>query len=173
MTAADFKDFVCVFRSFPAFREWVKDKKLSPKEIGILTEFPPKNPPKSLLKWIEKHRPGHSEGAQILDLAGELILMGQTTDGLLSKETKAVKLIQALKKRRMTVSAGRDEEKAKTVARMGWPPSIKARWVRENDRGALMIQFKSFSLRDFRQKIQKLETALQELEQGSNKLWQR
>ena len=162
----DLKKLAPVFKQCPGFGQWVEDKKLKASEISILTEFLPKQAPLELLKWIGRHKPSHSEGAQILELACELILMRRPVKDLLLKETKAPALLQLLRKRRFAHTSARDQQKAQAIASLPWPDSIKARWIRENDRGALSIQFKSFSLRDFRQKIQKLEAVRRELEKG-------
>ena len=160
-----------IFKRFPAFYRWSAKKKLNSKDLSLLTEFKDSSAFESLIQWIEKREPGHSEGRQILDLGGELLLMGRSLKALLERETKAPELIEKLKKLRWPETMGRDEKKSKIIDSLNWPNSIKARWIRQNDRGALSIHFQSFSLRDMKQKIQKLNSAYKQLCGSSEKLW--
>ena len=160
-----------VFNQFPAFHKWAKDKQLKPKDLTIVTEFKNISSLKPLLQWIESHKPTHSQGIQILELGGELLLMNKPFHSLLEKERKASSLIERLKKLRLVESCSRDDKKSKIVSSLAWSHSIKAKWIRQNDRGALSIHFQSFSLRDFQQKIQKLSSVYKQLSEGSEKLW--
>ena len=160
-----------IFNQFPLFHQWMKDKKLNPKDLSILTEFETLFPIKPLLQWIEKRQPTHSQGKQILDLGGELLLMDKAFNSLLLKETTAPQLIEGLKKLRLAETSFRDEKKSDIVNRLAWTDSIKAKWIRQDDRGALSVHFHSFSLKDFKQKIQKLNSVYQQLSEGPGKLW--
>ena len=160
-----------IFDQFPKFHRWVKDKKLSPKELAILTEFQNLSKLKPLLQWIESHKATHSQGAQILELGGELLLMNRPLSSLLFKEQKASSLIECLKKLRLSESSSRDEKKSQIVNSLDWSSSIKAQWIRQNDRGALSIHFNSFSLQDFKQKIQNLNSVYKQLDEREEKLW--
>ena len=160
-----------IFNQFPIFHQWVKNKKLSERDLSILTEFKNCSSIKPLLKWIENNKPTHSQGIQILDLGGELLLMDKPLNQLLSKRQKALLLIESLKKLRKPKSSAYDEEQSKIVSKLDWTNSIKAKWIRQNDRGALSIHFNSFSMKDFKQKIQKLNSIHKSLNEDSNKLW--
>ena len=143
------------------------DKKLRPLDLSILTELKGGVLDlKPLVEWVAIHRPSHSQGKQILEIAGELILMGQHLSPLLQRETRGpVFLLKALRELRFPESQAQDKKNAEMIARLPWSHSVKARWIRENDRAGLSVQFNSFSLRDFKQKIQKLESVYQELKQ--------
>ena len=160
-----------IFDQFPSFYYWVKEKKLNSKDLTILTEFKKTSDFKSLLQWIEKYQPSHSQGVQILDFGGELLLMNKVVEPSLLKNQKASSLIESLKKLRLATSSFRDEEKSNLVKSLAWTASIKAKWNRQNDRGALSIHFDTFSLKDFKQKIQKLNSIYDQLNQNSKKLW--
>ena len=160
-----------IFHQFPVFYKWAKDKQLNPKDLTIVTEFKSISPLKPLIQWIESHKPTHSQGIQILELGGELLLMNKPVHSLLEKEKKAASLIEQLKKLRLAESLSRDDKKSKIVNSLAWSHAIKAKWIRQNDRGALSIHFQSFSLRDFQQKIQKLNSVYKQLSEGSEKLW--
>ncbi len=160
-----------IFNQFPTFHQWVKEKKITEKDLSILTEFKNCSTIKPLLKWIENYKPTHSQGVQILDLGGELLLMDKSLNQILLKEQKVSLLIEKLKKLRKPKSSVHDEERSKIVAGLSWTNSIKAKWIRQNDRGALSIHFNSFSMKDFKQKIQKLNSIYKQLNDSSKKLW--
>ena len=159
-----------IFKQFPLFHKWAENKKLNAQDLSILTEFEISLPFKSLIQWIEKHQPTHSEGLQILDLGGECLLMRRSLSSGLLKEAKASLFIEGLKKLRLKESFARDEKKKRIVQNQAWGV-IKARWLRQGDRGALSIQFQSFSLQDFKQKIQKLNSVYESLNKEPEKLW--
>ncbi len=160
-----------ILNQFPDFQKWVKDKKLSPKELEILTEFQKPKTFEPLLEWIAQQRPSHSEGVQILDLGGEWLLMGHGVEPSLLKEKKASLLIKGLKKLRQAEINGRDEKRAKIARRLSASSSIKIQWIRQNDRAGLFVQFHSFSLRELKQKIQQLHSIAKKTSEGPEKLW--
>ena len=160
-----------IFDQFPEFQKWVENKKLNSKELTILTEFKNGSSLKSLLQWIENQKPTHSQGVQILELGGELLLMNKPFDSLLIREAQAPSLIEQLKKLRFSKTYSRDDKKSKIVTGLPWPSSIQAKWIRQGDRGALSVQFKSFSMKDFKQKIQKLNSVYDQLDKEPEKLW--
>ena len=160
-----------IFTQFPLFKQWVEDKKLNVRDLSILTEFKSSAPFKPLIKWIEKHKPSHSEGKLILELAGELLLIEAPITFLLLKNKTAKGLMAELKKIRYPKTLFRDQKKSQIIQQLDWPPTIKAKWVREGDKGALSISFKSFSLKDFEQKIKTLTLASQQLSKKPNQLW--
>lgn len=160
-----------IFKRFPLFHKWVKEKKLNVKELTILEEFDSLSQIKPLLQWIENHKVTHSEGGQILEYAGELLLMNQNLDSLFQKQEKARTLIEQLKKLRHPENSARDEKKSQIVNSLSWNPSIKAKWIRQNDKGGIAISFHSFSLRDLKHKIQNLNSIHKQMEENPNKLW--
>ena len=99
--------------------------------------------------------------------------MNKCLNPLLQKEQKASVLISCLKKLRQPESSARDEKKSKIVNNLDWTNSIKAKWIRQNDRGALSIHFQSFSIKDFKQKIQKLHSIYKTLNESSEKTLER
>ena len=160
-----------IFKRFPAFHSWFVKKKLNLKDLSILTEFKDSLAFEPLIEWMGKREPSHFEGRQILDLGGELLLMGKPLKALLERETKAPELIESLKKLRWAETMRRDEQKSQIVKSLKGPSSIKAQWIRQNDKGALSIHFKSCSLQDLKQKIQSLNALYKQLGDGSKKLW--
>ena len=151
-----------IFKKFPDFHKWADEKKLNETHLSILTEFQQLEKIKNLLQWIENHLVSHSQGVQLLDLAGELLLRNQNIKPLLEKSEDSDLLIKELKKLRFPESSSREERKKELLNKLNLGKSIRAEWIREGDRTGLKIQFKSFSSKDFKQKIEKLDSLYNE-----------
>ena len=92
-----------IFKKHPLFHKWSQEKKLNSTDLNILTEFKKIDTFKALIEWIEKHPTSHSEGKQILELGGELLLMNQAIQAILKKNKQAKTLITDLKKLRFPI----------------------------------------------------------------------
>ena len=77
------------------FSDWVRDKKVSPKQVSILSEVNSAHIV-PILKWIGVHQPSHGYGVQILELGAELLLMKQSLPNI-SKYLDAKTLLDDLK----------------------------------------------------------------------------
>ena len=161
-----------IFKEFPLFYKWSCEKKLNATDLSILTEFKNSSAFKPLIEWIEKHPVSHSEGKQILELGGELLLMERSLQSVLQRHNQATTLIKDLKKLRYPKYTLLDEKKTKIIKGLKLDSSLKAVWRQDQDRGVLSIQFQSSSLKDLKQKINKLESVYQQLKEGKEKLWQ-
>ena len=217
-----------ILSRFPAFKAWAEKKKLSPREMDILTEFPdgcfavsaggsyskalckaapekaagrlsegapralpeksaarrfenlpgalsekrlPTKSPAPLLEWIARHSPSHSQGAQILELGGELLLMGWELAPLLQKESSSKNLLAGLRSLRRPMASAKARQKEDVLKTLPWPRAMKGQWIRQGDQSGLEIRFQSFSLKDLGQKIKSLERIYKQLEKRSNGLW--
>lgn len=160
-----------ILNQVPEFKSWAQKKKLSQKDMDILTEFKNITDIKPVLNWIAKHQSSHSQGEQILELSGELLLMKKSLTHILQTETNSKNLIEKLKKLRHPLSSTQDENKQNLVKNLSknWPASIKTKWLRQNDKGCLEICFKSFSLKDLEQKIKSLEQIKKDIKK---QLWE-
>ena len=159
-----------ILKQFPDFEQWVKDKKLDFASLSLLTEFSDIQTIQTLLAWISRNRPSHSQGIQILELAGELLLMGSPLDALFETTQTTEDLLKNLKKRRYPLSSKKEEDKAHIIQSLPWPKQMKGRWIRQNDKTGLEVQFRCFSMKDFKQKIQNLQHVISEIEEKNN-LW--
>ena len=92
-----------IFKNHPLFHKWSFEKKLNSTDLSILTEFKNNSSFKTLIQWIEKHYVSHSEGKQILELGGELLLMKQSIQAVLQRNKQAKNLIKDLKKLRFPI----------------------------------------------------------------------
>ena len=102
-----------IFKEYPLFHKWSLEKKLNSTDLSILTEFKNISSFKALIEWIEKRHVSHSEGKQILELGGELLLMNQSIQAILHKNNQASDFIKELKKLRFPLHYQRREKKLK------------------------------------------------------------
>ena len=157
-----------IFETFPRFHTWSLQKKLNKTDLSILTEFHNIQKIQALISWIEDHHVSHSQGVQILDLGGELLLMNKSLLSTLKQNQKSDQLIEQLRKLRFPKSSSRDKKKSQILTELQSGKSIKAKWIREKDRTGVQLEFKSFSLKDFKQKIQKLNSIAEKTELWEN-----
>lgn len=160
-----------ILKQFPDFEQWVKDKKLDFSGLSLLTEFSDTQKPQALLNWISQNRPSHSQGIQILELAGELLLMGRPLNAILETAQNSEDLLRSLKQLRYPLTSGQEEKKTKIVRALPWPKHMKGRWIRQNDKTGLEVQFQCFSMKEFKQKAQSLQHIINEIEEKGNSLW--
>ena len=144
-----------IFKEFPAFYKWTVKKQLNETHLSILTEFKDSNQIKNLIFWIENHTVTHSQGVQILDLAGELLLMSKNINPLLEKHQESDTLIKKLKKLRFPESSLREERKKELLNKLNLAESIEAKWIREKDRTGIQLQFKKLLRKRFKTKDRK------------------
>ena len=160
-----------ILEQFPDFQQWVENKKPGPASLSLLMEFSDTKTLQVILNWIGRHRPSHSQGIQILELAGELLLMGTPLDTLFETTTNLENLLKQLKLLRYPMASKQEEQKSKIIQSLSWPRQMKGRWIRQNDLSGLEIQFRCFSIKDLKQKIQGLEHIYNQLEKKGNNLW--
>ena len=132
----------------------------------------PEKPPAPLLEWIARHRPSHSQGAQILETGGELLLMGRSLAPLLQKETSSKSLLAGLRSLRFPLAAAKARQREEILKSLPWPRAMKARQLREGDQAGLEIAFQSFSLKDFSGKIKSLERICEQLKSQPDDFWE-
>ncbi|MCY4512678.1 MAG: hypothetical protein OXB86_03210 [Bdellovibrionales bacterium] len=160
-----------ILTQFPNFHQWVKDRKLDPGHLSLLTEFSDIQKLQPLLTWINKNNPTHSKGLQILEMAGELLLMGTSLDTIFDAAQNPEELLKQLKKLRYPLTSKQEEQKTKRVQNLPWPRQMKGRWIRQNDKTGLEIQFQCFSMKEFKQKIQNLQHIADQMEEEEPDLW--
>ena len=156
-------------KQYPLFFKWAEEKKLSEKEIRILKQLSEKES-LPLLSWIAEYRPSYSQGVEILELSGELLLMGQLPLDIFQNSKEPATLLQKLKKLRYPLSVGKEEERSEYLKKLPWPRGLKGKWIRWNDKSGLHIHFQAFSFRELSEKIKAMETLYKQLKK-SRKFW--
>ena len=140
----------------PLFNKWSEEKKLSFKELSILNLLS-ENQAGPLLDWIASYRPSHSQGAEILELSGELLMMKCLPIDIFQTYREPKGLLKRLRQLRYPLTLGEDERKSQYIKTLPWPKKLKSQWIRKNDKSGLNISFTSFSLKDFYENIKSLE----------------
>ena len=160
-----------IFHQFPDFHKWVTDKKPDPGALSLFRELSDTNKARDLLTWLGQNRPSCSLGVQILETAGELLLMGKDLSSVFKETERPEGLLKKLMKLRYPQATQRDEEKGKQVLSLPWPGGVKARWLRQNDTSGLEVRFVCFSLKDFKRKVQGLDLVHKQMKEDGGKLW--
>ena len=154
-----------IFKKSPLFYNWTQQKKVQEGELSILGEFKDFKLIQALLEWIVKHSPTHSEGLQILETGGELLLMNHNIQTFLKQNQKAEDLIKELKRLRYPISSVQQDRQKAILNQLALGRHFKIKALRQGDQSGLAIEFKSFQLTDLKQKIQKLELIYEQLKQ--------
>lgn len=161
-----------IFNHAPSFKSWVENKKLNSKELTVLTEFSGFHEVQDLIDWIVQCQPSHSQGAQILELGGELLLAGKSISSLTKKEQNPKTLLKKLKILRYPLASQKDKNKEQEVKQLPWSSLMQGKWIRQGDQSGLEVSFKSFSLKDLENKIKTLET-IKNFIKTNKKIWKK
>lgn len=160
-----------ILTQFPDFQKWVKNRKSDFSHLSLLTEFSDLQKLQSLLNWISKNNPSHSKGIQTLELAGELLLMNVSLDAIFNTTQNPEELLKQLKKLRHPIASEQEERRSKIVQNLPWQRHTKGRWIRQNDKTGLEVQFQCFSMKEFKQKLQNLQHIAEQMEKEAPDLW--
>lgn len=139
------------------FARWMKEKKLSSDNLKVFKSLSRKQI-LPVLDWISSHRPSHSEGVEILELAGELLLMDRLKTDTFQAASSVKALLERLRLLRYPLSLGGDEKKKAYLKGLPWSSGMKGQWIRERDRSGLSIHLTAFHQSSLREKIKNLET---------------
>ena len=138
------------------FCKWAEEKKLSSKELRILNQLP-KEQAHPLLDWIASYKPSHSQGVEILELSGELLLMECLPAEIFQSHQEPNSLLKKLRQLRYPLTLGADERKSQYIKTLSWSKKLKGQWIRKNDKSGLNISCTAFCLKDFYENIKSLE----------------
>lgn len=156
-------------RKHPLFFKWAEEKQLSEKKLRILKQLSEKES-LPLLSWIAKNRPSHSQGAEILELSGELLMMDQLPLDIFPNSKEPAALLKKLKRLRYPLSFAKDESRSEYLKTLPWSKGLKGKWIRLNDKSGLNIHLTAFSLKELSEKIKALETLYKQLKK-EGALW--
>ena len=144
-----------------AFQAWVSERKLAAKDLAVLRAMPIDTTTERLLLEIVRAAPTRSQGAQILEMACELLLLGKT-DCLLTEGESAEAWLERLSQARRPITATRDDIAQARVAALPWPQSMRARWVRQGDLGRIEVHFSFANAPELGRRIEGLQRVLEQ-----------
>lgn len=144
-----------------AFRVWAAKHSVSPADLYPLCALNDISPIHAALLKIAGLQMSRSQGAQIVELLSECVLL-KTDPSLWTKNsTSAADWIQSLNSIRFPQTQNRDSERqAKLLA--SWPKAFSTRWLRQGDRSGVEVKFFVSSKRELAEKI----TSLQRVHEG-------
>lgn len=149
-----------------AFQTWLAQKAVGPQELGILLSLAPVKLTKAFHKIVTENH-SRSHGVQILELFGELLMMGKSEELLLSANGEAwVKLLRQL---RYPLAHSADQTASQAIAKISWPGSVQSKWTRRGDQAGIELKFFAANPLEFKRTL----ASLRKLEEtfGEDNLW--
>lgn len=95
---------------------------------------------KDILSLLVSIKPSKSQFCQLLELCGELVLMGTAIEDLV-EILRAPKALEELRKKRFPVTTGKDLEFKNSLQSFSWPKAVSAQPLRKGDLQGLEIKF--------------------------------
>lgn len=154
------------------FQKWTSQKDFGPRDLAILKSFPSLQNFTAVLLRVVELNPTKSQAVQILEWAGELVLMGRSVEGVVPLEIKnAEAWWKWIKSLRFAQTTSRDDEKKKHLLSMPWPSLSQVRWVRQGDEAGLEVRFLVRSAEDLKKKLKGFEHVQQLLDRNTESSW--
>lgn len=141
---------------------WLAEKCVGPQELAIFLAVSPTQLTACFTKLLtETH--SRNQGMQILELYGELLLMGKSEELLLQGQGE--QWLQNLKQLRFPASHLADKKAQQNLTQWPWPASVQSKWIRKGDKAGVEIKFFASTPQEFKRtlhSLRKLEDNLQE-----------
>lgn len=142
-----------------SFQDWVSNKKISPGDLAILHSFEKLDSLNLFMEQIAVRSISRQRGLQILELLGELLLLGEESMHRLTatREESPESWESRLRGLRYPKTLCSDTSRSQSLSELPWPKFVKTRWVRRGDQAGVELRLEILSGRDLRQKLQSLE----------------
>lgn len=151
------------------FQNWVSLRDLGARELAILKAAPDIDFLIPITQEIARRSPSRATGVQMLELAGELKLMGETL--VFDTQLTDDQWLQQLKRQRHPLTAQKDESQNNRMRALPWPAHLQTRWLRTGDEAGVEIKFTATSFLDLKRKVDGLRLVEQILEKNPQNLW--
>ncbi len=129
-----------LLRQPPKFKLWSHERRLAPRDLAAL-RLPLGESFHPILEKIAALQCTRQVGAQILELAAEIFLMGNSLTGILDSATSGEKWLGELKRIRYPQTTTNDTQMHRKIKELPWPSHIEAEWQRRGDQTGLQIKF--------------------------------
>ncbi len=137
------------------FQAWAHHKALGPKDLAILLSFAEPNPDfDELLEWMAHSQTSKSIGVQVLEIAGELLLMGKALPS--RKSLRPESYLMELEGQRRPLSRAALENKNQELSTLPWPARCSGRWLRLGDALVLETKVMGSNFQEVRQRLEAL-----------------
>lgn len=153
-----------------AFCKWTEEKKLGPRDLGILWAIPDILPHQWIFDKIAKDNPSKSIGVQCIEYAVELSLMGVNPEEMQS-HTPSHQWVNQLKKLRYPMSTEKDLDQSEKASLLPWPKESRVSWERKGDRTGIQLQLQFKNQEELSNTIRHLTRVHNLLEKNPDKLW--
>ncbi|PWU14017.1 MAG: hypothetical protein C5B49_13855 [Bdellovibrio sp.] len=152
----------------PDFKKWAARRQSSLQELAILLNLPIDEFSPCLAE-LARQQLTRQEGAQALELAAELFLLGRPVAKILSENSQP--WLNHLKALRYPMSSSRDNQAREWVNEQRWPRQSQIRWVRQGDQTGLEVRLVLRQPRDLARGVQDLHQINEILEKAPRGMW--
>jgi hypothetical protein len=151
-----FKTLELIKECSEPFQDWIFQKQVSLNEVSIFLSLPPhkflKIQDEIILQKLSK-----SAGIQALEIAGELILMGQSQEQLIIKSNHGDEWLEHLKSLRFPRSKKQDQAAQDWLNTLPWPSKSQVKWQRKGDAAGIEIKLFATSPQELKKHITSLQ----------------
>ncbi len=151
------------------FQDWASRRRLSPMELAPLISIEVTDDLRTVVAELVQQDLTRQEGARTLELAIELILMGQAP--AVVQVLKSERPFEKLQQLRNPKSTATDQNAQAWVLDQTWPRQSHIRWVRQGDQSGLEVKMIIRNPQDFEKSKDSLERIRQIFEQSPNPPW--
>lgn len=152
------------------FQNWCADKKIGPQDLSSLLAARALDLKPLYLKILNLGL-SKSQGAQALETAIELLLMGISETDLqlsVSEESfQAEAWLELLKRKRFPEAFARDTAAQENMKNLPWPGSSQARWTRYGDKSGIELKIFVSNPSDLKKHMQSLSRVQDLMDQAT------
>ena len=146
-----------------SFQKWMSEKKAHLNELRILKSLKDRKPIHFILEWIAEKNLSHSLGIKILELTGELFLMGWKPRQILNPLLSAEQALLEMEQKRKPLTFSKAQAMQHDLQKIVWPSDTTAKWLRKGDKTGLQIHIWCQTPEDLDKKTKRVKTAFQKL----------
>jgi hypothetical protein len=142
------------------FKNWCAEHELSPRDLSPIISLSKPDMLQELYLVLAQERVGRNQGAQILELAAELMLMDHAWEQIAPPLARSSGWIDSwlvrLKTLRFPVTSSRDDDQQAQLAELPWSKDFSTKWIRSGDKSGLEVKFLLTSKNDLQKKLEAL-----------------
>ncbi len=137
-----------------ATQHWMEQKSFSARDIQILRSFSDYQKLIPIFDYLKNSSASKSEAVQILEIAGELILLERPLPQL---NTSSAALIEDLEKLRSPMANSTTQTKNNKLGEWSWPKSTSGKFMRRGDQTQIEVKIQASSAQELKTRLSALE----------------
>ncbi len=149
------------------FQNWCEARDLGARELSIIKCFSEVSGLAPLALTIAQLGASRAHGVQLLELGGELLLMGHTWQDAKPDTGTSEAWLKKLESQRRPQTHARDQQKQEALSSLPWPEFLHTRLLRQGDKASLEVKFQFSTLEEFQKKnagLMRVQAAFENLQ---------